>query len=60
MKDSTVIKILGFTYLFIFFFFGIVSDFTTDLGDQVILLMFAFMFGLVSIICFLISKNENE
>ena len=60
MKDSTVLRFFGYLYAILFFFCGILSDFTTDLSVKVPLVMFAFTFLLISISYLILSKKENE
>lgn len=60
MKTTTVLKVLGFMYALLFFFCGIVSDFTTDLSFKVPMVLAAFVFLLLSIYFLILSKKEHE
>lgn len=60
MKKTAVLKFLGFMYALLFFFCGIVSDFTTDLKFKAPMILFAFAFLLLSIYFLILSKEANE
>lgn len=60
MKKTTVLRFLGFMYALLFFFCGIVSDFTNDLNFKVPMVISSFAFLLLSIYFLILSKKENE
>ena len=60
MKDKNIFNLFGIMYFVLFFFLGIISEFTNNIKDKTFLIFLSFLFLLIAFWYFIQAKKEKD